>query len=190
MLIGSFFLSFLLVIGSSHQESSPSTEMRTPGAPVELVTMLAGSREWASLPARHGTVPAASRVTGHTEPPASDGDVTPPGAGSPENPSADTVTHLLPHSHPPGEFYGCESPVSCLGSVPVPQLEMQIFERNPTSGKWGFFFQHYNEDDSQELPLFFLPPSCTQGVLPIHWAQRLCTEQRPLGVPTASPIRN
>ncbi|KAF2988634.1 hypothetical protein EK904_007385 [Melospiza melodia maxima] len=75
--------------------------MRTAGAPVEVVTMLAGSREWASLPARHGAVPAASRVTGHTVPPASDGDVTPPGAGPPENPSAGTVTHLFTHSHPP-----------------------------------------------------------------------------------------
>ncbi|RLW04842.1 hypothetical protein DV515_00005644 [Chloebia gouldiae] len=63
--------------------------------------MLAGSREGASLPARHGAVPAASRVTGHTGPPDSDGDVTPPGAGSPENPSAGTVTHLLTPSHPP-----------------------------------------------------------------------------------------
>ncbi|KAI1237323.1 Protein HEG 1, partial [Lamprotornis superbus] len=63
--------------------------------------MLAGSREWSQLPARHRAVPAASRVTGHTGPPASDGDVTPPGAGSPEHPSAGTVTHLLTHSHPP-----------------------------------------------------------------------------------------
>ncbi|KAM7049465.1 protein HEG homolog 1 isoform 2-T2 [Acridotheres tristis] len=89
------------VIESSHQERSPSTEIRTPGAPVELVMMLAGSREWYQLPARHREVPAASRVTGHTGPPASDGDVTPPGAGSPEHPSAGTVTHLLTHSHPP-----------------------------------------------------------------------------------------
>ncbi|XP_039558142.1 protein HEG homolog 1 isoform X3 [Passer montanus] len=89
------------VIESSHQERSSSTEMRTPGAPVESETMLAGSREWALLPARHGAVPAASRVTGHTGPPGSDGDVTPPGAGSPENPSAGTVTHLLSRSHPP-----------------------------------------------------------------------------------------
>nr|XP_026654039.1 protein HEG homolog 1 isoform X3 [Zonotrichia albicollis] len=89
------------VLESSHQERSSSTEMRTAGAPVELMTMLAGSREWASLPARHGAVPAASRVTGHTVPPASDGDVTSQGAGSPENPSAGTVTHLLTHSHPP-----------------------------------------------------------------------------------------
>ncbi|XP_077641055.1 protein HEG homolog 1 isoform X2 [Lonchura striata] len=81
------------VIEGSHQERSSSPEMRTAGAPVELVTMLAGSRE--------GAVPAASRVTGHTGPPASDGDVTPPGAGSPENPSAGTVTHLLTPSHPP-----------------------------------------------------------------------------------------
>ncbi|XP_064291125.1 protein HEG homolog 1 isoform X2 [Passer domesticus] len=89
------------VIESSHQERSSSTEMRTPGAPVELETMLAGSREWALLPARHGAVPAASRVAGHTGPPGSDGDVTPPGAGSPESPSAGTETHLLSHSHPP-----------------------------------------------------------------------------------------
>ncbi|XP_077037789.1 protein HEG homolog 1 isoform X2 [Agelaius phoeniceus] len=89
------------VIESSRQERSSSTEIRTAGAPVELVTMLAGSREWASLPARHGAVPAASRVPGHTVPPASDGDVPPPGAGSPENPSAGTVSHLLTHSHPP-----------------------------------------------------------------------------------------
>uniref|UniRef100_U3KGE8 Heart development protein with EGF like domains 1 n=1 Tax=Ficedula albicollis TaxID=59894 RepID=U3KGE8_FICAL len=73
--------------------------MRTPGAAVELVTMLAGSREWASLPARHrAVVPAASRLTGHA---ASDGDVTPPGAGSPEDTSAGTVTHLPTHSRPP-----------------------------------------------------------------------------------------
>lgn len=71
--------------------------------------MLAGSREEAWLPARHGAVPAASRVTGHAGPPASDGDVTPPGAGSPANPSAGTVTHLLTPSHPPGEFYGREN---------------------------------------------------------------------------------
>ncbi|KAL9847732.1 protein HEG homolog 1 isoform 2-T2 [Geothlypis trichas] len=89
------------VIESSHRERSSSTEMRTAAAPVELVTMLAGSREWASLPARHGAVPAASGVTGHTVSLASDGDVPPPGAGSPENPSAGTVTHLLTHSHPP-----------------------------------------------------------------------------------------
>uniref|UniRef100_A0A8C3RAF4 EGF-like domain-containing protein n=1 Tax=Cyanoderma ruficeps TaxID=181631 RepID=A0A8C3RAF4_9PASS len=89
------------VIESSHQERSSSTEIRTPGAPVELVTMLAGSSEWASLLARHRAVPAASRVTRHTAPLASGGDVTPPGAGSPENPSAGTVTHLLTHSHPP-----------------------------------------------------------------------------------------
>ncbi|XP_015490566.1 protein HEG homolog 1 isoform X1 [Parus major] len=81
------------VIESSHQERSSSTEIRTPGAPV--VTMLAGSREW------HRAVPAASRGKGHTGPPASDGDVTLPGAGSAENPSAGTVTHLLTHSHPP-----------------------------------------------------------------------------------------
>ncbi|XP_056352491.1 protein HEG homolog 1 isoform X2 [Oenanthe melanoleuca] len=81
-------------IESSHQERSASPEMRSAGA----VMMLAGSREWESLPARHRAVPAASRATGHA---ASDGDVTPPGAGSPENPSAGTETHLPSHSHPP-----------------------------------------------------------------------------------------
>ncbi|XP_066179188.1 protein HEG homolog 1 isoform X2 [Sylvia atricapilla] len=89
------------VTEGSHQERSSGTEIRTPGAPVELVTMLAGSREWALLPARHRAVPAARRDTGHTGPPATDGVVTPPGAGSPENPSAGTVTQLLTHSHPP-----------------------------------------------------------------------------------------
>ncbi|XP_041265506.1 protein HEG homolog 1 isoform X3 [Onychostruthus taczanowskii] len=111
------------VIESSHQERSSSTEMRTPGAPVELVMMLAGSREWALLPVRHGAVPAASRATGHPAPPASDGDVTPPGAGTPENPSAGTVTHVLSHSHPPGTD-SLSQPVSSwvgteLGSSPA-----------------------------------------------------------------------
>ncbi|XP_048164804.1 protein HEG homolog 1 isoform X4 [Corvus hawaiiensis] len=107
------------VIESSHQERSSSTEIRTPGAPLdsmELVMMLAGSREWAWLPARHRVVPAASRVTGHTGPPASDGDVTPPGAGSPENPSAGTVTHLLAHSHPSGTD-SLSQPVSSWGGT-------------------------------------------------------------------------
>ncbi|XP_017595688.1 PREDICTED: protein HEG homolog 1 isoform X4 [Corvus brachyrhynchos] len=83
---------------------------------MELVMMLAGSREWAWLPARHRVVPAASRVTGHTGPPASDGDVTPPGAGSPENPSAGTVTHLLAHSHPSGTD-SLSQPVSSWGGT-------------------------------------------------------------------------
>ncbi|XP_031969799.1 protein HEG homolog 1 isoform X2 [Corvus moneduloides] len=107
------------VIESSHQERSSSTEIRTPGAPLdsmELVMMLAGSREWAWLPARHRVVPAASRVTGHTGPPASDGDVTPPGAGSPENPSAGAVTHLLAHSHPSGTD-SLSQPVSSWGGT-------------------------------------------------------------------------
>uniref|UniRef100_A0A8C0UJM8 Heart development protein with EGF like domains 1 n=1 Tax=Cyanistes caeruleus TaxID=156563 RepID=A0A8C0UJM8_CYACU len=79
--------------------------------------MLAGSREW------HGAVPAASRGKEHTGAPASDGDVTLPGAGSPENPSAGTVSHLLTHSHPPGPD-SLSQPVSSwvgteLGSSPA-----------------------------------------------------------------------
>ncbi|XP_037253449.1 protein HEG homolog 1 isoform X1 [Falco rusticolus] len=92
------------VIESSHQARSSDTEMRTSGALVdsmELVTMLAGSRERALLPTRHSVVPAASKVVGHIGPPSSDGDVTPPGAGPPESPSAGTDTHLPAHSHPP-----------------------------------------------------------------------------------------
>lgn len=83
-------------------------EIRTSGAlmdSVELVTMLAGSRERASLPARHGAVPAVSGVIRHVGPPTGGGDVTPPGAGSPDSLSAGTVTHLPAHSRPPGEFY-------------------------------------------------------------------------------------
>ncbi|KAK4817163.1 hypothetical protein QYF61_003502 [Mycteria americana] len=90
------------VIESSHQaRRSLDTEIRTSGALVdstELVTMLAGSRERVSLPARHSTVPAASRVTGHVSPPAGGGDLTLPGAGPPDSPAA-------ARSHPPGEFY-------------------------------------------------------------------------------------
>ncbi|KAJ7419135.1 hypothetical protein BTVI_26542 [Pitangus sulphuratus] len=93
------------VIESSYQEGrSSNTGIRTPGAPVdsvELVTMLAGSREWASLPARHGVVPAASEVMGHIGLPAGNGNVTPLGAGPPGKPSAGTATHLPTHSHPP-----------------------------------------------------------------------------------------
>ncbi|XP_050195701.1 protein HEG homolog 1 isoform X2 [Myiozetetes cayanensis] len=93
------------VIESSYQEGrSSNTGIRTPGAPVdrvELVTMLAGSREWASLPTRHGAVPAASEVTGHIGPLAGNGNVTPSGAGPLGKPSAGTATHLPTHSHPP-----------------------------------------------------------------------------------------
>ncbi|XP_076199123.1 protein HEG homolog 1 isoform X2 [Aptenodytes patagonicus] len=79
-------------------------EIRTSGALVdsmELVTMLAGSREQASLPARHGAVPAASGVMEHVSPPTGGGDFTPPGAGPPDSPSAGTATRLPAHSHPP-----------------------------------------------------------------------------------------
>ena len=104
-----FFLFFLSVIESSHQvRRSSDTEIRTSATlvdSVELVTMLAGSEEWASLPARHGTVPAASRITGHVGPPTGGGDVTPSGAGPPDSPSAGTATRLPAHSRPPGEFY-------------------------------------------------------------------------------------
>ncbi|XP_027758455.1 protein HEG homolog 1 isoform X2 [Empidonax traillii] len=93
------------VIESSYREGrSSNTGMRTPGTPVdsvELVTMLAGSREWASLPARHGAVPAASEVMGHIGPLAGNGDVIPSGAGPPGKPSAGTATHLPTHSYPP-----------------------------------------------------------------------------------------
>ncbi|KAM6421204.1 protein HEG homolog 1 isoform 2-T2 [Rhynochetos jubatus] len=92
------------VIKSSHQARSLDMETRTSGAltdSVELVTMLAGSRERASLPARHSVVLVASEVTGHIGPPASGGDVTPPGAGPPDSPSAGTATHLPTGSHPP-----------------------------------------------------------------------------------------
>ncbi|XP_072730924.1 uncharacterized protein [Ciconia boyciana] len=86
------------VIESSHQaRRSLDTEIRTSGALVdstELVTMLAGSRERVSLPARHSTVPAASRITGHVSPPAGGGDLTLPGAGPPDSPAAT-------RSHPP-----------------------------------------------------------------------------------------
>ncbi|KAJ7407725.1 heart development protein with EGF like domain 1 [Willisornis vidua] len=93
------------VIESSHQEGrSSNTGLRTPGAPVdsvELVTVLAGSTEWVSLPARHRAVPVANRVMGHTGSPVSNGDVTPLGAGSLDNLSTGTATHLPIHSHPP-----------------------------------------------------------------------------------------
>ncbi|KAM6260890.1 protein HEG homolog 1 isoform 4-T4 [Spheniscus humboldti] len=92
------------VIESSHQARSSDMEIRTSDALVdsmELVTMLAGSREQALLPARHGAVPAASGVTEHISPTASGGDFTPPGAGPPDSPSARTATHLPTRSHPP-----------------------------------------------------------------------------------------
>ncbi|XP_071418167.1 protein HEG homolog 1 isoform X2 [Pithys albifrons albifrons] len=93
------------VIESSHQKGrSSNTGLRTPGAPVdsvELVTVVAGSTEWVSLPARHRAVPVASRVMGHTSPPVSNGEATPLGAGSLDNPSTGTATHLPTRSHPP-----------------------------------------------------------------------------------------
>ncbi|XP_074684794.1 protein HEG homolog 1 isoform X1 [Strix aluco] len=92
------------VIESSHQARSSDTEIRTSGSlvdSVELVTMLARSRERALLPVRHGAVPAARRVMGHIGPPASGGDVTPPGAGPPDSPSAGTATHPPACSLPP-----------------------------------------------------------------------------------------
>ncbi|XP_026707959.1 protein HEG homolog 1 isoform X1 [Athene cunicularia] len=93
------------VIESSHQaRRSSEKEIRTSGSlvdSVELVTMLARSRERALLPVNHGVVLAARRVTGHVGPPASGGDVTPPGAGAPDSPSAGTATHLPACSLPP-----------------------------------------------------------------------------------------
>ncbi|KAM6200725.1 LOW QUALITY PROTEIN: uncharacterized protein WM294_006105 [Sarcoramphus papa] len=95
------------VIESSHQvRRSSDTEIRNSATlvdSVELVTMLAGSEERASLPARHGTVPAAGRVTGHVGPATGGGDVTPSGAGPPDSPSAGTATRLPAHSRPPGD---------------------------------------------------------------------------------------
>ncbi|XP_069717589.1 protein HEG homolog 1 isoform X2 [Phaenicophaeus curvirostris] len=92
------------VIESSHQmRKSLDTEIRTSGAltdSVELVTMLAGSREQASLPARHTVMPVASRVTRNVGPPASSRAVTLPGAESPDSPSTGTETHLPMPSHP------------------------------------------------------------------------------------------
>ncbi|XP_062463042.1 protein HEG homolog 1 isoform X2 [Pezoporus occidentalis] len=91
------------VIDSSHQESRSSyTEIRTSGAlmdSVELMTTLAGSREHASLPARHSMVPAVNGVMGHSGPHTSSGDITPLGAGPPESLSAGTATHLPAYSH-------------------------------------------------------------------------------------------
>ncbi|XP_054686111.1 protein HEG homolog 1 isoform X4 [Grus americana] len=92
------------VIESSHQARSSDTEIRTSGPlmdTVELVTTLAGSREGALLPARHGAVPAVSGVTGHVGPPTGSGDVTPPEAGPPDSPSARTATHLPVRHRPP-----------------------------------------------------------------------------------------
>ncbi|KAM6348659.1 LOW QUALITY PROTEIN: protein HEG homolog 1 [Alca torda] len=93
------------VIESSHQaRRSSDTEIRTSGTlvdSVELVPMLAGSGERTLLPARRGAVPAASGVTGHIGLPAGGGDVTLPGEGPPDSPSAGTATHLPAHSRPP-----------------------------------------------------------------------------------------
>ncbi|KAM6080150.1 protein HEG homolog 1 isoform 2-T2 [Theristicus caerulescens] len=93
------------VIESSHQaRRSLDTEIRTSGAVVgsmELVTMLAESRERASLPARHSAVPTASGATEHVSPPTGGGDFTSPGAGSPDSLSAGTATRLPARSHPP-----------------------------------------------------------------------------------------
>ncbi|KAM6131703.1 LOW QUALITY PROTEIN: protein HEG homolog 1 [Phoenicopterus ruber ruber] len=89
------------VVDSSHQaRRSSDTEIRTSGSlvdSVELVTMLAGSEERASLPARHGAVPAVSGVTGHSGSPTVGGD-----AGPPDSPSAGTATWLPARSRPPG----------------------------------------------------------------------------------------
>ncbi|KAM9011025.1 protein HEG homolog 1 isoform 2-T2 [Ara ararauna] len=91
------------VIDSSHQASRSSyTEIRTSGAlmdNVELMTMLAGSREHASLPARHYTVPAVNRVMEHIGPHTSSGGITTLGAGPPDSPSAGTATHLPAYRH-------------------------------------------------------------------------------------------
>lgn len=130
------------------------TEIRTSGAlmdSVELVPMLAGSEERTSLPARHSAVPVASGVTGHIGLPAGGGDVTLPGEGPPDSPSAGTATHLPAHSRPPGEFYRCETPClplpthgpsmgGGLGSIPALLLEIQVFGRNPMPRKLIFFF--------------------------------------------------
>ncbi|KAM9284659.1 LOW QUALITY PROTEIN: protein HEG homolog 1 [Cariama cristata] len=92
------------VIESSHQARSSDTEIRTSSVLVnstELVTMLAGSREQASLPAGHGAVPAASGVMGHIGPPAGGGEVTPPGAGLSDSPPAGTAPCLPTGSNPP-----------------------------------------------------------------------------------------
>lgn len=158
-------------------------EIRTSDALVdsmELVTMLAGSREQASLPARHGVVPAVSGVTEHVSPPASGGDFTPPGAGPPDSPSAGTATHLPTRSHPPGEFYRRESPclpypaheLSVAGGlerVLTLLLEIQTFGRNPIPGKLIFFLKVTMKVIFGSCRCCYLPP---QRVLPIHGPQR------------------
>ncbi|KAM6268596.1 uncharacterized protein LJ264_004667 isoform 2-T2 [Porphyrio hochstetteri] len=92
------------VTESRHQEGRNSdTEMRTSGAlvdSVELVTMLAGIVDRASLPARHGAVSVASGVRGHVGPSGGGGEVTSPGAEPPDSPSARTATHLPTCRHP------------------------------------------------------------------------------------------
>ncbi|KAM6332455.1 LOW QUALITY PROTEIN: uncharacterized protein O3Q21_002773 [Podargus strigoides] len=94
-----------IFIESSHQaRRSLDAEISTFGSlmdSVELVTMLAGSRERASLPAGHSAVPAANGAMGHVGPPASSREVTVPGAGPPDSPSAETATRLLARSHLP-----------------------------------------------------------------------------------------
>lgn len=125
--------------------------MGTSGAlvdSVELVTMLAGSRERASLPARHGVW--ASAVAGHAGPPTGGGDVTLPGSGPPDSLSAGTVTHLPTRSRPPGEFSRCEIPhLLCpahgrstagrLGSIPTPAARNSELWNKSSPRKAEFF---------------------------------------------------
>lgn len=137
-----FFLFFLSVIDSSHQASRSSyTEIRTSGAlmdNLELMTVLAGSREHASLPARHGVVPAVNGDMGHIGPHTSSGDITPLGAGRLDSPSAGTATHLPAYSHHRGKFYWCQgsclpcsahglSIASGLGNIPIPTARNSDF---------------------------------------------------------------
>lgn len=131
--------------------SSSDTEMGTSGAlmdSVDLVTMLAGSREQASLPARHGV--EASGVAGHAGPPTSSGGVTLPGSGPPDSLSAGTATHLPARSHPPGEFYRCEIPhLLCpahgrstaggLGTIPTPAARNSELWKKSRPRKAEFF---------------------------------------------------
>ncbi|XP_061225999.1 protein HEG homolog 1 isoform X2 [Neopsephotus bourkii] len=110
------------VIDSSHQASRSSyTEIGTSGAlmdNVELMTTLAGSREHASLPARHNMVPAVNRVMGHIGPHTRSGDITPLGAGTPESPSAGTATHLPAYSHRCGTSDALQLLSSWIGKEP------------------------------------------------------------------------
>ncbi|XP_030913237.1 protein HEG homolog 1 isoform X1 [Geospiza fortis] len=130
--------------------------------------MLAGSREWASLPARQGAVPAAGRVTGHAVPPASDGDVPPPGAGSPENPSAGTVTHLLTHSHPPdpGSHHraagrlgrGKRAPSTPAAAEGTP-LDLEAVSSNSAEGTQGGHHGLWNVSEFNTMRTALLPSS-------------------------------